>query len=231
MISAIKNPCGLPEGMATHPATYYRPFIDKLYEHLAVVMPNADTVHDAGLGDRSSGLLGSDRVTSNEEFARWFTLHGNNRAQVRRVRPPVNRPHVLNSNKPVFEYDMAAAAGAAAAGGAAAVPPLPFDVQKYTFETRDKLWTEAQAKYEIALTELIDRVPAADKELFLRTLPTMTIRDMVEHLKSTYALANATDTTLLDECLEPADMAVPVGTALASFDAKLALVKDRRAHV
>ena len=49
---------------------------------------------------------------------------------------------------------------------------------------------------------------------------------MVEHLKSTYALANATDTTLLDECLEPADMAVPVGTALASFDAKLALVNE-----
>ena len=146
MISAIKNPCGLPEGMATHPATYYRPFIDKLYEYLAVVMPNADFVHDAGLGDRSSGLLGSDLVTSAEELARWFTLPGNNRAQARRLRHLVNQLHVLNARKPVFAYDAAAAAGAAAAGAAAAVPPLPFDVQKYTHETREKLWTEAQAK-------------------------------------------------------------------------------------
>ena len=54
--------------MATHPAT-------PVHRYLAVVMANADLVHDASLGDRSSSLLGSELVCSNEEYARWFTLH------------------------------------------------------------------------------------------------------------------------------------------------------------
>ena len=216
MMAPRPNPCRLPDKQSTNPAAYCRIFCDKAIEYAVTSMPAADKVYVAALHDRSMGFAGSPQVTSNAEFLRWFTLLTNERAQARRIRAPAGQAHILDAGAPAFAYPPAGLADNEA--------PPDFNQFKFMYEARSAEYKEVTKLYEQLREQFIAWSAPADQAFFLNAPSTMSVADMITHTLTTYAAAQATDTTLLDDVLGPADMAVPVGTQLAAFESDLALV-------
>lgn len=208
------NECGLPENFAQFPATHLGQLHSKVFEYAAISVPqHVDEIFDPDANERPYGFVASTKVSTDANLTTWFGLAGNNRDIARQFRGHgnLNHVHIYDRGTPQFVKDEDEGA-------------LPFDEQRAAYKDELELYTSVNIAYNTLRRNLIDYSPAADKAAFLSAVPTMSIRDILEHLRLAYEAAAHSDTTLLNDCLAPCDWNVPASTVLAAFDRELALV-------